>query len=212
MAVDPAALADAGGAVVAIGDGMAGALGPLTSGFSANTGQDAPGEVFGLAYQDAAEALLKGAAAGINACRFVGAKIQLGASNYSMAEAASTLGGGAGVLPAPGEPVEISAAGPPGTLGPGEPAPLLWAVVEAFVGDLWPNGDVAGLHAAASRWRGFGAALSAVRDALNEPRSVIASWPPPSTISPTRSPTRRTRSGICCTAWGRCRACGMRSY
>src|ERR1700742_4405683 len=93
LGVDPAALSAAGAAVIAIGDDVFAALGALTAGFSANTGQDAAGEVFGLAYQDAAEALLKAAAAAINALRFNGAKVQLCASNYSKAEAASTVGG-----------------------------------------------------------------------------------------------------------------------
>ncbi|WP_444875266.1 WXG100-like domain-containing protein, partial [Mycobacterium simiae] len=122
----------------------------------------------------AAKSLLKAAAAAINACRHNGAKIQVSASNYSRAEAASTLGGGSGSLPAPHDPVEFSAPGPPATLGPGEPPPMLWRVVELFVGDLWPNGDVAGLHAAAGCWRGFGAALGAAEQELDGPKSVIA--------------------------------------
>ena len=175
LAVDPAALSAAGAAVVAIGDDLAAALGVLTGGFSANAGQDAAGEVFGLAYQDAAEALLKAAAAAINALRFNGAKIQLCASNYSKAEAASTVGGGGGgVLPAPGDPAKIAAPGPPGTLGPGVAAPLLWALVEAFIDGLWPNGDVAALRAAAGRWRAFGGALAGGQDALNKPKSAVA--------------------------------------
>ena len=154
LTVDPAALLAAGAAMVAIGDDLAAALRALTAGFSANTGQDAAGEVFGLAYQDAAEALLKAASAAINALRFNGTKIELCASNYSKAEVASTVGGaGGGVLPAPGDPVKIAAPGPPGTLGPGVAAPTLWLLVEAFVGGLWPNGDVAALRAAAGRWR-----------------------------------------------------------
>lgn len=104
LAVDPEAVWAAGSAVVAVGDGVATALRPLAAGFAANTGQDVAGEVFGLAYQ--AEA------AAINACRHSGAKIQLCASNYSKAEAASTLGGGAAVLPAPGEPVKATVPGP----------------------------------------------------------------------------------------------------
>jgi hypothetical protein len=175
LAVDPAAMSAAGAAVVAIGDDVAAALGALTAGFSANTGQDAAGEVFGLAYQDAAEALLKAAAAAINALRFNGAKIELCASNYSKAEAASTVGGGGGgVLPAPGDPVKIAAPGPPGTLGPGVAAPVLWLVVEAFIDGLWPNGDVAALRAAAGRWRAFGGALARGQDALNKPKSAVA--------------------------------------
>jgi len=175
LAVDPTALSAAGTAVVAVGDDVAAAMGALTAGFAANTGQDSAGEVFGLAYQDAAESLLKAATAGINALRYNGAKIQLCASNYSRAEAASTLGGGGGgVLPAPSEPVKITAPGPPGTLGPGVAAPLLWAVVEALIDDAWPNGDVGAVHAAAGRWRAFGSVLSGAQDALNRPKSAVA--------------------------------------
>ncbi len=174
LAVDPEVLSAAGSAVVATGDGLAANLTVLRAGFAANTGQDTAGTVFGLAYQSAAESLLTAAAAAINACRHSGALVQLSASNYSRAEAASTLGGGAGVLSPPADPVKITAPGPPGTLGPGEPPPVLWAVVQSFVHDFWPDGDVAGLHAAAARWRGFGAAISGVQDALNASKSLVA--------------------------------------
>jgi Tuberculosis necrotizing toxin len=167
LAVDPQALFAVGSAVVAAGEGLAANLTVLTAGFAANTGHDAAGEVFGLGYQDAAESLLKASAAAINACRQSGALIQQGAANYSKAEAASTLGGGGDVLGSPPEPAKISAPGPPGTLGPGPPPPLLWAVVQSFVDDVWPDGDAAGIHAAAARWRGFGAAAGGMRDALN---------------------------------------------
>ncbi len=174
LVVDPEAMFVAGTAVDVVGDGLAAALGPLTAGFGVNSGQDAAGLVFGLAYQATAKSLLKGAAAGINACRHVGAKIQLCASNYSKAEAASTLGGGGHVLPAPSQPPDIVPPGPPGTVGPGVAEPLLWAVVEALLDDVWPNGDATGMHAAAGCWRGFGAALSGVQDALNGPKSAVA--------------------------------------
>ena len=158
LAVDPEALFAAGSAVVAAGDGLNAAMTVLTTGFGANTGLDLAGEVFGLSYQSTAESLLKLAAAAINVCRHNGAQIQLGASNYSHAEAASVLGGGASVVQPPAEPVKVGAPGPPGTLGPGEPPPLLWAIVQSLVDDVWPNGDVAALHAAAGCWRTFGAA------------------------------------------------------
>ncbi len=173
LAVDPEALFAAGSAVVAAGDGLAANLTVLTAGFAANTGLDAAGTVFGLQYQSAAESLLQAAAAAINACRYNGAKIQLSASNYSRAEVASTLGGGGSVLPPPGEPVKIAPPGPPGTLGPGEPPPPLWAVVQSFVDDVWPDGDVAALYAAASRWRSFGAALSGMQGALSASKSLV---------------------------------------
>ena len=145
----------------------------LTAGFAANTGHDVAGAVFGLAYQDAAGSLSKAMAAAINACRHSGALIQQGASNYSKAEAASTLGGGAGVLQAPAEPANISDPGPPGTLGPGQPPPLLWAVVESFVDDVWPDADVGGLRAAAARWRSFAGAASGMQGALNAAQALL---------------------------------------
>ena len=82
LVVDPEAMFAAGSAVVAAGDGLAANLTVLTAGFAANTGHDLAGEVFGLAYQDAAGSLLKAAAAAINACRHSGAVIQQGAANY----------------------------------------------------------------------------------------------------------------------------------
>ncbi|WP_233428342.1 hypothetical protein [Mycobacterium ostraviense] len=132
LAVDPDVMFTAGSAVAAVGEDIVAALGSLTAGFGANTGQDAAGDMFGLAYQDAAKSLLKAAAAVINACRDNGAKIQLSASNYSRAEAASTLGGGSGVLPAPHDPQQFSAPGPPGTLGAGPPPPMLWCASPGF--------------------------------------------------------------------------------
>ncbi|WP_275952242.1 ADP-ribosyltransferase [Mycobacterium heckeshornense] len=159
--------------MITVGEGLAAAVGALTTGYGANTGQDAAGEVFGLEYQSAAESTLQAAAAAINACRTVGFKVRLGASNYSKAEAASTLGGGADVLPPPAQPSEFAAPGAPGTLGPGVPEPLLWSVVESFVGDLWPNGNAAQIHAAAGCWRTFGAALHGAKDALAGPNSVV---------------------------------------
>lgn len=173
LVVDPEALFAAGSAVVAVGDGLAADMTILTAGFAAHTGLDVAGMVFGLAYQDAAESLLKAAAAAINACRHSGAVIEQGASNYSKAEAASKLGGGAGVLQAPAEPAKITAPGPPGTVGPGQPPPALWAFVQSLVDDVWPDGDVAGLRVAAGRWRSFGAALSGMQGALNASKSFL---------------------------------------
>ena len=172
LAVDPETLSAAGSAVVAAGDGLDAGVAVLTAGFGANTGLDAAGTVFGLAYQSAAESLLKVAAAAINACRYNGSRIQLSAANYSKAEAASTLGGGS-VLQPPGEPVKIAPPGPPGTLGPGEPPPLLWALVQSFVDDVWPNGDVAALHAAAGCWRSFGTTVSGMQGALNASKTLV---------------------------------------
>lgn len=173
LVVDPEALFAVGSAVGAAGEGLTANLTILTSGFAAHTGLDAAGTVFGLAYQDAAGSLLKAVAAAINACRQSGALIQQGASNYSKAEAASTLGGGGDVLRAPPAPVKIAAPGPPGTWGKGDPPPLLWAVVQSFVDDLWPDGDAAGIRAAATRWRGFAGAAGGMRSALTAAKSLL---------------------------------------
>lgn len=167
LVVDPQALFAAGGAVIAAGDGLAANLTVLTTGFAAHTGLDAAGAVFGLGYQDAGESVLKAAAAAINACRQTGALIQQGAANYSQAEAASTLGGGAGALQAPPAQPKVSPPGPPGTWGKGPPPPLLWAVVQSFVDDVWPDGDAAGIRGAAAQWRGFAVGAGGTRDGLN---------------------------------------------
>lgn len=174
LSVDPEAMFAAGSGIGAVGEALAAALGPLTAGFGINSGQDAAGLVFGLGYQNAAESLLNGAAAGIFACRYIGAKVQLCASNYSRADAASNVHGSGHVLPAPAQPQEFPAARRPGTMGPGVAQPLLWAVVEALVDDVWPNGNGVGMQAAAGCWRGFGAVLRGVGDALNGPKSAIA--------------------------------------
>lgn len=175
LAVDPAALSGAGAAVISAGDGVAAATGTLTSGFGANTGQDAAGEAFALAYQDSAGSVLKAVAAGINACRTIGLKLEVGASNYSRAEASSTFGGGGSVLPTPTPPGKFDAPGAPWTLGPGIAEPVLWGLVEEFVGDFWPNGNSAQIHAAATSWRSFGAALHGAKDTLRGPISAVAS-------------------------------------
>ncbi len=175
LTVDPAALSGAGAAVISAADGVAAATSALTSGFGANTGQDAAGEAFALAYQNSAGSVLKAVAAGISACRTIGFKLEVGASNYSRAEASSTLGGGGAVLPTPTPPGKFDAPGAPWTLGPGIAEPALWALVEEFVGDLWPNGNPAQIHAAATSWRSFGAALHSAKDTLRGPISVVAS-------------------------------------
>jgi hypothetical protein len=146
----------------------------LTSGAGANLGQDSAGEAFALSYQDGAKSVLKAVAAGINACHTVGFKIELGASNYSRAEASSTLGGGSATLPAPMPPGNFDAPGAPWTLGPGIAEPALWGLVEEFVGDLWPNGNPGQIHAAAGCWRSFGTALQGVQHALQGPNAIVA--------------------------------------
>lgn len=47
--------------------------------------------------------------------------------------------------------------------GPGVTAPVLWAIVESFIGDLWPNGDPAALRGSAAAWTGVATRLHGVR-------------------------------------------------
>lgn len=173
LTVDPEALYAAGSAVAATGDALAASLSILTAGFSAHTGVDRAGEIFGLTYQEKAESVLKAAAAAVNACRRSGAVIQQGASNYSNVDAASTLGGGRGALKPPSPSAELAAPGPPGTWGPGQPPPPLWSLVQSFVLEVWPDGDVAGLRAAASCWRAFGAAANGVKGTLDGSKTLF---------------------------------------
>lgn len=76
-------------------------------------------------------------------------------------------------MPTPTQPAEFNAPGPPRTLGPGIAEPALWGAVEALVGDLWPNGGPAQMHAAAACWRTFGAVLHGLKDVFNGPSSVV---------------------------------------
>lgn len=173
LVVDPEAMYAAGSAVSATGDALAANLAVLTAGFSAHTGVDRAGEVFGLSYQEKAESVLKAIAAAVNACRKTGARIQQGAANYSNVEAASTLGGGSGALTAPAPPAELAVPGPPGTWGPGQPPPPLWSLVQSLILESWPDGDVAGLRAAASHWRAFGAAANGAGATLTASKALF---------------------------------------
>lgn len=78
------------------------AVNALESGLSggAPTGLDSAGLAFGLAYQQSAQVLLDAGAAAVNAGRGIGFGVQMSATNYSRADASSTLGGGASTLTA----------------------------------------------------------------------------------------------------------------
>ena len=163
LAVDPSALAGIGGTVGGDGESVAAAVGSLSSALSgagAMFGHDAAGLVFGQSYTASGKALLDAAAAAVNACRRVGFGVQMSASNYGRANARSTVGGGASPVPVPTDPAQFSAPTMPPPLGGGIAAPLGWTLVEAFVGDVWPDGNPGQMHAAAAAWRTFGAAMS----------------------------------------------------
>lgn len=163
LRVDPGALSGAGSAVAAVSGGITTAVGTLTASYNANSGQDAAGTAFGFAYQDSAGELVKAVAMGVNALRHLGYVIQGSATNYSRAEAAADIRGGATPLPAPTAPAEYSApAGDPDVNGPGQTPPVLWYLVEFLVGDWWPNGEPSELRAAGAAWSAFAPPLYSV--------------------------------------------------
>lgn len=162
LSVDPTALAVAGSTVGGEGDTIATAVGTLDaalSGAGAMFGHDAAGLVFAQSYTASGKAVLEAAAAAVNACRRVGFGIQTSASNYGHANASSTVGGGTSPVPAPTAPGQYAAPSMPPPLGGGIAAPLGWSLVEAFVGDVWPDGNPGQMHAAANAWRQFGTAV-----------------------------------------------------
>ena len=160
LAVDPVSLSAAGTSIAAVGDELQAALGTLTEVYNANTGQDPAGTAFGFAYQGSAHALVQAVASGVNAIRRTGYLVQGSATNYSRAEAAADISGGATPLPAPPLPTEYpTPTGDPDVNGPGQSPPVLWYLVEFFVGELWPNGNPGELRSAAGSWRAFAAPL-----------------------------------------------------
>jgi hypothetical protein len=46
-------------------------------------------------------------------------------------------------------------------------------LVQSFVDDVWPDGDIPALHAAAGCWRAFGSAASGMRGALNASKTLV---------------------------------------
>lgn len=174
LQVAPAALSGAGVSIAGLGDGLTAAVGALTAAYNANTGQDAAGSAFGVAYRDSAKAVVDAAAAGVNALRNTGYKIQGSASNYSRAEAAADIRGGAAPLPSPPTPATYSApSGGPDVNGSGVAAPLLWGLVEALVGDFWPNGRPNEMRSAAAAWSVFATPLYNVTSDNAGPYGVI---------------------------------------
>ncbi|WP_179467326.1 WXG100 family type VII secretion target [Mycolicibacterium vinylchloridicum] len=174
LRVDPAALSGAGSAVAGLSEVLTAAVGSLTGSYNADTGQDAAGTAFGFAYQDSARALVDGVSKGVNALRHIGYLIQGSATNYSCAEAAADIRGGATPLPAPAAPAQYSApGGDPDVNGPGQAPPVLWYLVESLVGDWWPNGSPGELRAAGAAWSVFATPLYGVAGQIAGPCGVI---------------------------------------
>jgi Putative adhesin Stv domain len=175
ITVDPEALTGAGKSIGSVGDEIAAAVNTLASGLAggAPTGLDDAGLAFGISYQQSAQALLDAAEAAVNAGRGIGFGVQMSATNYSRADAGSTVGGGTSPLTAPAAPGDFSAPACPPSLGGGVPPPFLWGMVQAFIPDVWPDGDPARLTAAATAWDTFATTLAGIAGQFAGPSGVI---------------------------------------
>ncbi|CAJ1586154.1 hypothetical protein [[Mycobacterium] wendilense] len=174
LVVDPASLSGAGASVAANSDGLVAALATLTAAYNADTGQDPAGAAFGYAYQESGSEIVAAVAAGVNALRATGYRVQVTATNYSMAEVAADIGRRASPLPTPRAPSEYpTPGGDPDVNGPGTSPPVLWYLVQAFVGNIWPNGKPSELRAAAGSWRQLAEPLSAVGRNISGPVETI---------------------------------------
>lgn len=165
IAVDPAALNATGSAIGGDGESAAAAVQTLSSALSgagAQFGHDPAGLVFANSYTQSGAALLDAAASAVNACGRIGFGVQMSASNYSHANAASTVGGDEPPVPTPTEPGAFHAPGMPPPLGGGVAAPLGWSLVEGFVGQVWPDGEPSQMRQTAAAWRSFATAISGV--------------------------------------------------
>jgi hypothetical protein len=97
----------------------------------------------------------------------------MSATNYSRADARSTIGGGTAPLTAPTAPGEFSAPACPPSLGGAVPPPFLWGMVQAFIPDVWPDGDPARLAAAATAWDTFSTTINGIAGECTGPSGVI---------------------------------------
>jgi hypothetical protein len=170
IVVEPEVLAGAGVSISAVGDELAAALSTLAASLpnGAMAGHDTAGLAFGKAYKQAGQALLNAGAAAVNGGRKVGFGVQMSATNYSRADASSTIGGGAGALTPPSAPGEVDAPTMSSPFGGGVAEPFLWSMVEMLVGSVWPDGDPTQLRAAANAWSGFARTLAGVAGQLGD--------------------------------------------
>jgi PE family len=196
IVVDPEALAGAGKSVGAVGEQIAAAVNALAAGLSggAPTGLDGAGVAFGISYQKSAQALLDAAEAAVKAGRGIGFGVQMSATNYSKADAASTIGGGTSPLTAPTAPGDFSAPACPPSLGGGVPPPFLWGMVQAFIPDVWPDGNPAPLTAAATAWDTFATTLNGIAGQFAGPSGVIGAQQIPEGSSMTYSISELSQS------------------
>ncbi|OBF24313.1 NAD(+)--arginine ADP-ribosyltransferase [Mycobacterium kubicae] len=159
LAVDPAALEDAGAAVVSAGEGLESVVSGLVaalSGGAGMAGDDPAGAAFGRSYDAAAAELVKAMATARNALCGLGDGVRVSAHNYSVAEALSDVAGRSHALPMPVLSHGFTTGLPPSAVGASRGAPAGWGWVAPYVGMIWPTGDSAKLRAAAQAWTGAG--------------------------------------------------------
>lgn len=123
LAVDPAALDSAGGAVVAAGAGLGAVISSLTAalaGCAGMAGDDPAGAVFGRSYDGSAAALVQAMSVARNGLCNLGDGVRMSAHNYSLAEAMSDVAGRAAPLPAP-PPSGCVGVGAPSSASAGQP-------------------------------------------------------------------------------------------
>ena len=176
IVVEPEELAGAGVSIAGVSDELAAALSTLAAGLPGGSmaGHDTAGLAFAMAYKQAGQALLDAGAAAANGGRKVGFGVQMSATNYSRAEALSTIGGGGGPLPPPSASGEVNAPSMSSSSGGGVAEPFLWSMVQMLVGGVWPDGDPAQLRAAAGAWSTFARTLSGIGAELQGPSATIA--------------------------------------
>lgn len=163
IVVDPKALDAAGQTMTAQAGDLAKAvtvLGGALAGSAGMCGNDPAGIVHGRAYDTSARSLLEAMIDLTNGMARTGDAVRTSAVNYSLAEVASnTHGSGGPPLPAVAPTPAASAPLPPSAQGNFDSAPLGWALVEPFLGMIWPNGDSGRLRAAAEAWSAAGSAF-----------------------------------------------------
>lgn len=139
ITVDPNALSGAGKSISSVGDQIAAAVSALESGLAggARSGLDPAGLAFGHTYQQVAQGLLDAGAAAVNGGRGIGFGVQMSATNYSRADAASTIGGGTSALTPPDKPAEFSSPAAPSALGGGVLRRHRWPLVPAGQPSRW---------------------------------------------------------------------------
>lgn len=143
LAVDPAALDSAGGAVVAAGAGLGAVISSLTAalaGCAGMAGDDPAGAVFGRSYDGSAAALVQAMSVARNGLCNLGDGVRMSAHNYSLAEAMSDVAGRAAPLPAPPPSGCVGVGAPPSAVGGGGGAEGLGVGGPVYRDDLAERG------------------------------------------------------------------------